>query len=93
MKQLVKINKDLETIIRSQLEYEDILLKRIDTEKFVSNRLFDKWFDQEQIITDWRYSYWKLERKFAKALEDIKFLNHYINQKEIKKGKNGKKKK
>jgi hypothetical protein len=78
--------KDLETII-------EIQERTIAAEKIVSSRLFEKWFDQEQIIKDWRYSYWKLERKFTKALEDIKFLNHYMNQKEIKKGKNGKKKK
>ena len=69
-----KIIKDLEKIIKIQES-------TIAAEKIVSNRLFDKWFDQEQIITDWRYSYWKLERKFAKAVEDIKFLNHYIEQK------------
>ena len=69
-----KLTKDLEEIIKIQE-------RTIAAEKIVSNRLFDKWFDQEQIITDWRYSYWKLERKFAKAVEDIKFLNHYIEQK------------
>ena len=69
-----KLTKDLETII-------EIQERTIAAEKIVSNRLFKKWFDQEQIIIDWRYSYWKLERKFAKAVEDIKFLNHYIEQK------------
>jgi len=69
-----KIIKDLEEIIKIQE-------RTIAAEKIVSNRLFDKWFAQEQIIIDWRYSYWKLERKFAKAVEDIKFLNHYIEQK------------
>ena len=69
-----KLNKDLEEIIKIQE-------RTIAAEKIVSNRLFKKWFDQEQIIIDWRYSYWKLERKFAKAVEDIKFLNHYIEQK------------
>jgi hypothetical protein len=66
--------KDLEKIIKIQE-------RTIAAEKIVSNRLFKKWFDQEQIITDWRYSYWKLERKFAKAVEDVKSLNHYIEQK------------
>jgi len=81
-----KLNKDLEEIIKIQE-------RTIAAEKIVSNRLFKKWFDQEQIIIDWRYSYWKLEGKFDKEVEYIRFLNHYINQKEIKKGKNGKKKK
>ena len=75
--------KDLEKIIKIQE-------RTIAAEKTVSNNIFKRWNDQDQIIIDWRYSYWKLERKFTKALEDIRFLNHYINQKEIKKGKNGK---
>ena len=74
--------KDLEKIIKIQE-------RTIAAEKTVSNNIFKRWNDQDQIIIDWRYSYWKLERKFTKALEDIRFLNHYINQKEIKKGKNG----
>ena len=74
--------KDLEKIIKIQE-------RTIAAEKTVSNNIFKRWNDQDQIIIDWRYSYWKLERKFIKALEDIRFLNHYINQKEIKKGKNG----
>ena len=69
-----KLNKDLEEIIKIQE-------RTIAAEKIVSNGLFDKWFDQEQIIKDWQYSYWKLEHKFAKAVEDVKFLNHYIEQK------------
>ena len=81
-----KLVKDLETIVKIQE-------RTIEAEKIVSNRLFEKWFDQEQIITDWRYSYWKLERRFSEALRNIKFLNHYIKQKEIKKGKYAKKKK
>ena len=76
--------KDLEKIIKIQE-------RTIAAEKTVSNNIFKRWNDQDQIIIDWRYSYWKLERKFTKALEDIRFLNHYINQKEIKKGKNGSK--
>ena len=66
--------KDLEKIIKIQE-------RTIAAEKIVSNRLFKKWFDQEQIITDWRYSYWKLERRFSEALRNIKYLNHYIKQK------------
>ena len=76
--------KDLEKII-------EIQERTIAAEKTVSNNIFKRWNDQEQEITDWRYSYWKLERKFTKALEDIRFLNHYINQKDIAKH-NGKKK-
>ena len=63
----------------------EILERTIAAEKKVSNNIFKRWQDQDQIIVDWRYSYWKLERKFAKALEEIRFLNHYINQKEKKK--------
>ena len=69
--------KDHEKII-------EILERTIAAEKKVSNNIFKRWQDQDQIIVDWRYSYWKLERKFAKALEEIRFLNHYINQKELK---------
>jgi len=76
--------KNLEKII-------EIQERTIAAEKTVSNNIFKKWNDQVQIITDWQYSYWKLERKFTKALEDIRFLNHYINQKDIAKH-NGKKK-
>ena len=71
-------------------EITKIQERTIAAEKTVSNNIFSRWHDQEQIITDWKYSYWKLERKFVNALEEIRFLNHYINQKEIKKGKNGK---
>ena len=70
--------KDLEKII-------EIQERTIAAEKTVSNNIFKKWNDQVQIITDWQYSYWKLERKFTKALEEIRFLNHYIDQKELKK--------
>ena len=77
MKQLKEI-KDLEKII-------EIQERTIAAEKRVSNNIFKRWNDQDQIIVDWRYSYWKLERKFATALEEIRFLNHYINQKELKK--------
>ena len=78
--------KDLEKIVGIQE-------RTIAAEKKVSLNLFNKWQDQDQIITDWRYSYWKLERKFATALEEIRFLNHYINQKDITKSKTKKRKK
>ena len=70
--------KDLEKII-------EIQERTIAAEKTVSNNILKRYNGQDQIITDWRYSYWKLERKFAKALEEIRFLNHYIDQKEKKK--------
>ena len=72
--------KDLEKIV-------EIQERTIAAEKTVSNNIFKRWNDQDQIIVDWRYSYWKLERKFATALEEIRFLNHYINQKDIAKTK------
>ena len=75
-----KLTKDLETII-------EIQERTIAAEKTVSNNIFKRWNDQDQIIVDWRYSYWMLERKFATALEEIRFLNHYINQKDIAKTK------
>ena len=66
-------------------EITKIQERTIAAEKTVSNNILNRWHEQEQIITDWKYSYWKLERKFEKALEDIRFLNHYIEQKKIKK--------
>ena len=77
--------KDLEKII-------GILTRTIAAEKKVSLNLFNRWQDQDQIITDWKYSYWLLERKFIKALEEIRFLNHHINQKDIAKPKTKKRK-
>ena len=65
----------------------EIQERTIAAEKTVSNNIFKRWNDQDQIIVDWRYSYWMLERKFATALEEIRFLNHYINQKDIAKTK------
>ncbi len=93
-------NESMSKLIVKAADKEIIDLKKIveiqertiAAEKTVSNNIFSRWQDQDQIITDWKYSYWKLERKFEKALEDIRFLNHYIKQKEIKKGKNGTKK-
>ena len=66
-------------------EITKIQERTIAAEKTVSNNILNRWHEQEQIITDWKYSYWKLERKFEKALEDIRFLNHYIEQKNLKK--------
>ena len=66
--------------------------RTIKNEKIVSNNILIRWLDREQTITDWKYSYRLLEWKFAKALEDIRFLEHYIKQKELKKEKNGTKK-
>jgi hypothetical protein len=84
---LETINKDLETIIKSQLEYEATLKEGLEAEKRVSGTLLKKWLDREQTITDWEYSYWVLQRKFEKALKDIRFLNHYIETNELRKKK------
>ena len=81
----MKTQKLLEEIIKIQE-------RTIKNEKIVSNNILNRWHDQEQIVTDWKYSYRLLEWKYAKALEDIRFLDHYIKQKEIKKEKNEKKK-
>ena len=87
---LETINKDLETIIKMQVEYEEKLHKCIKAEEVFGNVLFKKYLGREQIVTDWEYSYWVLQRKFEKALKDIRFLNHYIETKV--KGKSAKKK-
>ena len=81
----MKTQELLEEIIKIQE-------RTIKNEKIVSNNILNRWYDQEQIVTDWKYSYRLLEWKYAKALEDIRFLDHYIKQKEIKKEKHGKKK-
>ena len=86
---LEKINKDLETIIKMQVEYEEKLHKCFKAEEVFGNVLFKKYLGREQIVTDWEYSYWVLQRKFEKALKDISFLNHYIETKV--KGKSAKK--
>ena len=86
---LETINKDLETIIKMQVEYEEKLHKCIKAEEVFGNVLFKKYLGREQIVTDWEYSYWVLQRKFEKALKDIRFLNHYIETKV--KGKSSKK--
>ena len=81
----MKTQELLEKIIKIQE-------RTIKNEKIVSNNILNRWYDQEQIVTDWKYSYRLLEWKYAKALEDIRFLDHYIKQKEIKKEKNENKK-
>tara|TARA_B100000315_G_scaffold213442_1_gene211410 strand:+ start:217 stop:462 length:246 start_codon:yes stop_codon:yes gene_type:complete len=81
----MKTQELLEKIIKIQE-------RTIKNEKIVSNNILNRWHDQEQIIIDWKYSYRLLEWKYAKALEDIRFLDHYIKQKEIKKEKNENKK-
>ena len=81
----MKTQELLEKIIKIQE-------RTIKKEKIVSNNILNRLYDQEQTITDWKYSYRLLEWKFAKALEDIRFLEHYIKQKELKKEKNGTKK-
>jgi len=81
----MKTQELLEKIIKIQE-------RTIKNEKIVSNNILNRWYDQEQIVTDWKYSYRLLEWKYAKALEDIRFLDHYIKQKEIKKEKNVNKK-
>ena len=86
---LEKINKDLEILIKSQLEYEATLKEGLEAEKRVSGTLLKKWLDREQTLSDWEYSYWLLQQKFTKAIKDIRFLNHYIETKV--KGKSAKK--
>ncbi len=88
---LEKINKDLEVIIKKQLQYEKTLKEALAAEKKVRGILLKKWLDREQSITDWDYSYWVLQRKFTRALKDIRFLSHYIET-QHKKKKNTKKK-
>ena len=88
---LEKINKDLEVIIKKQLQYEKTLKEALAAEKKVRGILLKKWLDREQSITDWDYSYWILQRKFTRALKDIRFLSHYIET-QHKKKKNTKKK-
>ena len=76
----MKTQELLEKIIKIQE-------RTIKKEKIVSNNILNRWYDQEQIVTDWKYSYRLLEWKYAKALEDIRFLDHYIKQKDIAKPK------
>ena len=93
---LEKINKDLENIIKMQVQHEATLEEALEAEKRVSGVLMKKWLDREQTLSDWEYSYWVLQRKFEKALKDIRFLNHYIEtnklrKKKVKRERNGKK--
>ena len=90
MNQLEKINKDLEILIKSQLQYETTLKEALEAEKRVSGALMNKWLDREQTLSDWEYSYWLLQQKFTKAIKDIRFLNHYIETNKLRK-KNAKK--
>ena len=84
---LETINKDLETIITMQVEYEGKLHKCIKAEEVFGNVLFKKYLGREQIVTDWEYSYWLLQQKFTKAIKDIRFLNHYIETNKLRKNK------
>jgi len=84
---LEKINKDLEILIKSQLEYEATLKEALEAEKRVSGALMKKWLDREQTLSDWEYSYWLLQQKFTKAVKDIRFLNHYIEANKLRKNK------
>ena len=88
--ELEKINKDLENIIKMQVQHEATLEEALEAEKRVSGALMKKWLDREQTLSDWEYSYWLLQQKFTKAIKDIRFLNHYIETKG--KGKSAKKK-
>ena len=81
--------------MKTQHLLEDIIKiqeNTIKNEKIVSDNILRRWLDQEDLITDLKYMNRLLEWKYQKALEDIQILDHYINQKEIKKGKNGTKK-
>jgi len=60
------------------VQHEATLEEGLEAEKRVSGALMKKWLDREQTLSDWGYSYWVLQRKFEKALKDIRFLNHYI---------------
>jgi len=96
MNQLEKINKDLENIIKMQVQHEATLEEALEAEKRVSGALLNKWIDREITLSDWGYSCWVLQRKFEKALKDIRFLNHYIEtnklrKKKVKRERNGKK--
>ena len=65
--------------------------RTIKKEKIISNSLHEKYLDEMDVAGNCKYFYRILESKFAKALEDIRFLNHYIKQKEIKSKKRKKK--
>ena len=65
--------------------------RTIEKEKSISNFLNKKYLDEMDAAGNCKYFYRILERKLKKALEDIRFLNHYIKQKEIKSKKRKKK--
>ena len=79
-----KLTEDLETIIGLQLEYEDILLKRIETEQLISENILERWREGRNKFKAKEYSQGRLTEKYIKAFKDIKFLNHYIEQKNKK---------
>jgi hypothetical protein len=55
--------------------------------------LHEKYLDEMDVAGNCKYFYRILESKFAKAVEDIRFLCRYIiNQKEGKRAKKSKKK-
>jgi len=83
--ELEKINKDLENIIKLQVQHEATLEEGLEAEKRVSGALMKKWLDREQTLSDWEYSYWLLQQKFTKAIKDIRFLNYYIETNELRK--------
>ncbi len=74
--------------MRTQNLLEEIIKiqeRTIKKEKIISNSLHEKYLDEMDVAGNCKYFYRILERKFKKALEDIKFLNHYIEQKNLKK--------
>jgi hypothetical protein len=81
----MKTQELLEEIIKIQE-------RTIKKEKIISNLLKEKYLDEMDAAGNYKFFYKALKSKYAKALEDIRFLDHYIKQKEIKKGKNGTKK-
>ena len=67
--------------------------RTIEKEKSISNFLNKKYLDEMDAAGNCKYFYRILESKFAKAVEDIRFLCRYIiNQKEGKRAKKSKKK-
>jgi hypothetical protein len=80
--------------VRTQNLLEEIIKiqeRTIKKEKIISNSLHEKYLDEMDVAGNCKYFYRILERKLKKALEDIRFLNHYIKQKEIKSKKRKKK--
>ena len=66
--ELEKINKDLENIIKMQVQHEATLEEALEAEKRVSGALMKKWLAREQTLSDWEYSYWVLQLKFEQAI-------------------------